>query len=108
MAKTSALATITAPTSAPRRLSRPPTSAGDKLDRWIGELERLQRVLLRRRPDQYDDTPQQDADRDRGEDGGEHHLSGHLAHQRDVDEDADGEAEHQRRGDRADGMIGEQ
>src|SRR5262249_12563985 len=51
-----------------RRASRNP-GAADKLDRGIGEPERLQRMLLRRRPDQHDQAAQQDADRDRGEDG---------------------------------------
>ena len=54
----------------------------------IGGLENRApaRVLLRRRPDQHDQAAQQDAERHGGEDGGQHHLAGHLAHQKDVDQ----------------------
>src|SRR6516225_8721926 len=56
----------------------------------------------------YDFRKGQDAYRDGGEDGRQYHLPGHFAHQHDVDENADGEAEHNRRSDRADGMISKQ
>ena len=55
----------------------PPISSIDGLVK----PQRLQRMLLRCRPDQHDQAAQQDAERDRGEHRGQHHLAGHLAHQ---------------------------
>ena len=49
-----------------RRASRN-ASAADERDGGIGELERLQRVQLCRRPDQHDQAAQQNADRDTGD-----------------------------------------
>jgi hypothetical protein len=82
--------------------------AAEQPDRGVGEMQRLQRMLLRRRPDQHDQAAQQNADRDRGEDGRQHHLAGHLAHQQHVDENADREAHDHRHRDRGEGVADEQ
>ena len=70
--------------------------AAGQRQRGIAEAERLRRILLLRRPDQNHQPAQENAERDRGEHGGEHHLAGHLAHQEDIDQHADGETEHDR------------
>ena len=88
------------------RTSRDARSAKNR-KRRIGEAERLQGVLLRRRPDEHDKAPQKDTKRDRGQDCGEHHFTGHSPHQNDIDQDACRDAHQNRDDERRYGMVRE-
>ena len=74
----------------------------------VGDTQCLRRVLLLRRPDQDDNAADQNAERDRGENGGQHHLASHLAHQKDIDQRAGNEAQDHGSAERHDGMAGKQ
>ena len=90
-----------------RRASRD-ARAADEFDRRVGEVQGLQRMLLRSRPEENHEASQQDPDRDRGEDRGKHHLAGHLAHQQNINEHADSRAHHHRDCDGLNRMADEQ